>query len=918
MPHTPEHHRLEQAHRREANWQRWGPYLAERQWGTVREDYSDDGSAWTYFPHDHARSRAYRWGEDGLLGWTDRECRLCFALALWNGKDPILKERLFGLTGPEGNHGEDVKEHYFYLDACPTNAYAKASYHYPHAAFPYDELVHENANRSKHDDEYEIAQTGVFNDNRYFIVTAEYAKAGPDDTLIRITITNAGPDPAELTVLPTLWFRNTWVWGCQHEGCTLKPNLEQVGDASIACDHETLGKFRFDLQAHPSTNPEARGKNSINWLFTENHTNRERLFDSQSLTPYVKDAFHEYLIQGQSHAVNPKGRGTKTAAVVALKLEPGASHTLLARLRPEALADEQPEAFGSEFAKTFDTRINEADAFYDTVLPPGLSDDDRLIARQAYAGLLWSKQFYHYVVEEWLEGDPNLPPPPESRNTGRNEDWKHLFARDVLSMPDKWEYPWFAAWDTAFHMIPMAQIDPHWAKKQLGLFLREWYLHPNGQIPAYEFAFDDVNPPVHAWAVWRTYKLTGERGQRDKAFLASAFQKLLLNFTWWVNRKDPHGHNVFAGGFLGLDNIGVFDRSQPLPQGQTLTQSDGTAWMAFYCSTMMSIALELAEHAPGYEDMASKFFEHFIAIADAIHQVGGTGLWHQDDGFYYDHLGIDGHQTPIRLRSLVGLMPLIAVQVFDRKRLEKLKGFSKRMNWFLKYRPDLAQRVSLMSCDDTPRQNADRMMLAVPSREKLTRVLGYMLDEDEFLSPFGIRSMSKRYAQDPFTLDLPGQHYEVRYEPAESRNTMFGGNSNWRGPIWFPINYLLIESLQRYHHFYGDTFTIEYPTGSGKHVTLDVVAEDLMQRLANLFRLQPDNTRVATGQPGNPLFYEYFNGDTGQGLARPTKPAGPRSSPAACTEHDLKPQTLTTCSTIAGLKDEPRPSGRVPGGQDIA
>ena len=598
--------RLREDARRERNWKRWGPYLAERQWGTVREDYSPDGSCWEYFPHDHARSRAYRWGEDGILGIADRECRLCFALAMWNGKDPILKERLFGLTNKEGNHGEDVKEVYYYLDSTPTHSYMKGLYRYPQEAFPYERLLQENRRRRRDEPEFEIADTGIFKDRRYFDVYAEYAKASDDDILIRITACNRGDREAVLHLLPTLWFRNSWIWGCRHEGCTIKPMIQETSASTLLTEHETLGKFLFAIGPTPSG-----GQPEI--LFTENETNTLRLFGVPNYTPHTKDAFHEYVIQGDQTAVSGAGRGTKAAPHYILKIA-GRGQTQV-RMRLHAQAEDIREPFVG-FEEIFATRVAEADAFYREIIPAGLDPHARRIARQAYAGLLWSKQFYHYVVEDWLNGDSNMPPPPPERTRGRNSDWQHLFNRDVISMPDKWEYPWYAAWDPAFHMIPFARIDPDFAKRQLILFLREWYMHPNGQIPAYEFEFADVNPPVHAWACWRVYKMTGPRGKRDRAFLASAFQKLLLNFTWWVNRKDPEGRNVFSGGFLGLDNIGLFDRSKPLPTGDYLHQADGTAWMAFYCGTMLSMALELAGEEPAYEDMASKFFEHFVAIAE--------------------------------------------------------------------------------------------------------------------------------------------------------------------------------------------------------------------------------------------------------------------------------------------------------------
>ncbi len=652
MSERAEHIRLREDAARKANWKRWGPYLSERQWGTVREDYSPDGDCWNYLPHDHARSRAYRWGEDGLMGITDRECRLCFALTLWNGLDPILKERLFGLSGPEGNHGEDVKEQYFYLDSTPTHSYMKGLYKYPQSLFPYDQLVAENRRRTRLDPEFEILDTGVFDSDRYFDVFVEYAKNAPDDILIRITAINRGPDPATIHLLPTLWVRNTWIWGCLHEGCEVKPHMARSGPASVNVDHETLGEFRWVAEQR-GPEPEL--------LFTENETNLQRLFAAPNRTPFVKDAFHRYLVNGEAGAVNPAGVGTKVAAHYVIDLPPGGQSVLRLRLFPRNAAP--VELFGAEFERIFQQRIAEADEFYDARLSTNLPADMRNIGRQCLAGLLWSKQFYHYIVRDWLDGDPEQPPPPASRWNGRNREWLHLFNRDVISMPDKWEFPWYAAWNLAFHTITFATIDPQFAKDQLILMMREWYMHASGQLPAYEFEFSDVNPPVHAWACWRVYKMTGPRGGRDRMFLERAFQKLLVNFTWWVNRKDVSGRNIFGGGFLGLDNIGVFDRSKPLPTGGVLDQADGTAWMAFYCSTMLSMALELARHDPVYEDIASKFFEHFVAIVDAMNSVGGTGLWDEQDGFYYDQLFLDGRSIPLRVRSMVGTIPLFAVEL---------------------------------------------------------------------------------------------------------------------------------------------------------------------------------------------------------------------------------------------------------------
>jgi hypothetical protein len=863
---TQEEIRLGEDDRREKNWKRWGPYLSERQWGTVREDYSASGDCWNYLPHDQARSRAYRWGEDGLLGITDRECRLCLSLALWNGKDPILKERLFGLTGPEGNHGEDVKECYFHLDSTPTHSYMKALYKYPQAEFPYAWLVEENRRRGKNDPEFELLDTGVFNDNRYFDVFAEYAKAGPDDVLIRITAINRGPEAAALHLLPTLWYRNTWIWGCKHEGCWIKPRIQVVGDSTLQGDHVNFGKHWLVAGTGPDNK-------APQFLFTDNETNTKELYGTDNYTPYVKDAFHEYVIHGNTDAVNPKRVGTKVAAYYKLEIPAGKEVVLRLRLASQELSP--PKNLGQEFDDVFASRRREADEFYAVRIPAGLSNAETNVVRQAYAGLLWSKQFYHYIVRDWLDGDPQQPTPPESRQLGRNADWQHLYSRDVLSMPDTWEYPWFAAWDLAFHMLPFTKLDPQYAKDQLVLLLREWYMHPNGQIPAYEFAFGDVNPPVHAWSCWRTYKMTGDRGKRDRVFLSRTFQKLVINFTWWVNRKDTEGKNIFGGGFLGLDNIGVFDRSKPLPTGGRLEQADGTAWMAFYCNTMLSIALELAQDNSATEDMASKFFEHFVAIADAINTHGGTGLWDEEDGFYYDQLYLDGRTTRLKVRSLVGLLPIIAVEVIEDEVIKKLPGFAKRLQWFLVNRKDLAEHISYMDSDGEEDVHGHRL-LAIPSRERLERVLRYMLDESEFLSPYGIRSVSKYHEGNPYVFHVNGEEYRVDYVPGESNTSLFGGNSNWRGPIWFPINYLLIEALERYHHFYGNTLKVECPTGSGHVMNLQQVADDLRARLARLFLPDASGHRPCHGNEpryaADPywkdlvLFYEYFHGDNGRGL----------------------------------------------------
>lgn len=865
QPRDPESRRLQEEEQRQQNWKRWGPYLAERQWGTVREDYSAEGNPWTYFPHEHARSRAYRWGEDGLLGICDRECRLCFALALWNGKDPILKERLFGLGNPEGNHGEDVKEEYFYLDTTPTASYLKGLYKYPQAEFPYEQLRQENRRRSRADPEFELRDTGIFVQRRYFDVLVEYAKATAEDILIRLTVGNRGPEPAPLHVLPTLWFRNTWSWKCTHEGCWPRPNLSAVAPGVVRTEHATLEPFRWFVGPGPDGQLPPL-------LFTENETNVARLFGTPNPTPYVKDAFHDYLIDGRREAINPQPAGTKAAAHYRLTLAPGAEVVLRLRLCRESEAPAEPFA---GFDEVFAQRQEEADLFYRRRLSPRIPEAQRRVARSAYAGLLWSRQFYHYVVRAWLEGDPGQPPPPPERLQGRNSDWGHFFSREVLSMPDKWEYPWFAAWDLAFHCVALARVDPAFAKQQLLLLCREWYMHPSGQLPAYEFDFNDVNPPVHAWACWRVYKITAPRGRRDRNFLERAFHKLLLNFTWWVNRKDVQGKYLFSGGCLGLDNISVIDRNHPPAGIRQLEQADATAWMAFYCLTMLAIALELARGNPAYEDIASKFFEHFTAIADAMNSLGGTGLWDEEDGFYYDQIRLD-HRPPLRLRvrSLAGLVPLLAVEVLSQKTLECFPGFYRRMCWLLENRRDLARYVSyLQTGGQAP---GERRLLAIPSQERLLRVLRRLLDENEFLSPYGIRSLSRYHRDHPFLLRWEDGEHSIAYVPGESDSPMFGGNSNWRGPVWFPLNYLLIEALERYGHYYGDTLRVECPTGSGRFLDLTTVARELSARLVRLFLPGADgflpSQRPPAGLEDDPhwrdllLFHEYFDGDTGRGL----------------------------------------------------
>ena len=857
---TQEELRLEQDEKRKANWKRWGPYISERQWGTVREDYSANGDAWDYLPHDHARSRAYRWGEDGLGGICDRHQYICFALALWNGKDPILKERLFGLTGSEGNHGEDVKEYYFYLDSTPTHSYMKYLYKYPQAAFPYDRLVEENHRRGKRDLEFELIDTGVFDDNRYFDVFIEYAKATPDDILIRIEAINRGPEPAELHLLPTLWFRNTWSWGLDER----KPRLRRDTTAEVAAiklDHYYYGTRWLYCEGAPEL------------LFIDNETNKSRLFNSENDSSYVKDGINDFIVHGVKSAVNPADTGTKTSTHYKTTIEPGKSFTTRLRLTPIAPSSGQP--LDGNFERTVGERRAEADEFYRTVIPDEIENDQKNIMRQALGGLLWSKQFYHYDVSRWLKGDPANPEPPPERLKGRNHEWRHLYNADVISMPDKWEYPWYAAWDLAFHCIAFALLDSVFAKEQLLLMTREWYMHPNGQLPAYEWAFGDVNPPVHAWAAWRVYKVEKKRrGEGDVKFLERIFQKLLLNFTWWVNRKDADGRNVFQGGFLGLDNIGVFDRSAPLPTGGFIEQSDATSWMGMYCLNMLAIALELASANSAYEDVASKFFEHFVYICEAMNNLGGEGieLWDAKDGFYYDFLHMtDGQRLPLKVRSMVGLIPLFAVETLDPVIVDALPGFKRRMQWFIENQPRLSDYIDIQATDEGPRR-----FLSLVNRKRLQRVLHYMLDENEFLSPYGIRAISRVHHDHPYTLHLKGMDYRVDYEPAESSTGLFGGNSNWRGPIWFPVNFLLIESLQKFHFYLGDKYTVECPTGSGQARNLWQVAGDISQRLTRIFLLDHQGRRPVFGGTEkfqtDPHwrdlipFHEYFHGDNGSGL----------------------------------------------------
>ncbi len=853
---SPEHARLADRDAGRAEWNRWGPYLSERQWGTVREDYSPDGSAWDSFPHDAARSRAYRWGEDGIAGFSDDRQLLCLSLALWNGRDPILKERLFGLTGPEGNHGEDVKELYYYLDATPTHSYLKLLYKYPQAEFPYARLVEENRRRGKNEPEFELLDTGVFDDDRYFDVFVEYAKADPDDVLIRVTAHNRGPDPATIHLLPHVWFRNTWSWGRDDD----KPSLSATADHRVAVHHDDLGDYTLHCDGEPQL------------LFCDNETNVHRLYNADVQAGFYKDAIHDYVVNGRRDAVNPMKTGTKAAAHYEMTVPAGRSVTV--RLRLTAGNVERPFA---QFDRILEQRRDEADAFYDHIQADIDDEDARRVQRQAFAGMIWSKQFYHLDVPQWLSGDPAQPAPAPQRRRGRNHDWEHLNNADILSMPDTWEYPWYAAWDLAFHCLPLAMVDPEFAKGQLVLLTREWYMHPNGQLPAYEWAFGDVNPPVHAWATWRVFESDRERrgDAGDVPFLERVFHKLLLNFTWWVNRKDVQGRNIFQGGFLGLDNIGVFDRSAQLPTGGYINQADGTSWMAMYCLNLLRIALELAKHNPVYQDVATKFFEHFLYIAWAMTNIADEGidLWEDEDEFFYDVLNLpDGQSIPLKVRSMVGLIPLFAVEVLETAHLEALPEFKQRLEWFLNHRPDLAGQVSRWwECG-----KGESRLLSLLRGHRMKRVLKRMLDETEFLSDYGVRALSKHHLEHPYVFECQGQRFTVTYQPGESDSGLFGGNSNWRGPVWMPVNFLIIESLRRFHHYYGDDFKIECPTHSGRLVTINDVADELARRLTRLF-LRDDTGRrpVLAYHPklhGDPhfrdylLFHEYFHGDTGRGV----------------------------------------------------
>ena len=858
--HSAEHRRLDEA-RDGKKWRRWGTYLSERQWGTVREDYSADGDAWGYITHEQARSRAYRWGEDGLLGLCDNRGLINFSLALWNGKDPFLKERLFGLTGPEGNHGEDVKELYWYCAATPTCSYAHGLYKYPQREFPYAGLRAAAAAASRTDPEPELAGSGIFDEDRYFDVDIQYAKGDIEDLVMVVTVTNRGPEAAELTLLPQVFFRNTWSWGLPR---VEKPKLVKDG-AGVRLEDGHLGKRWFYAEDADS------------WLFTENETNLEALYKIKNTQPYVKDAFHRHVVDGDAAAVNPAGEGTKVAALYRVTLQSREERVFRFRL-----CDEKKSKPFADAEAILGARVGEHHEFYDACMPAKLNDGEREVYQQSLAGLLWTKQFYFFDIDRWLRGDPAYPPPPKERKRGRNYEWTHLYNSEVLSMPDKWEYPWYAAWDLAFHTIPMALIDPDYAKQQLSLLLREWYMHPNGQLPAYEWSFGDVNPPVHAWAALRVYQIERrETGHADRAFLEGVFHKLLLNFTWWVNRKDAAGNNVFQGGFLGLDNIGVFDRSNaPLPAGGTLEQADGTSWMAMYCLNLLAIALELARENPSYQDVANKFFEHFLLIAHAMKSVddgadgvGGINLWDETDGFFYDVLHMsDGESEPMRVRSMVGLIPLFAVETFEPSVEERFPEFMKRVRWFVENRPELTDRVVPL---DQRGEETGRGLLAILDKKLLVRVLERLLDEKEFLSPYGVRSLSRAHAEHPYVMQLGGTTYRIDYEPGESHSGLFGGNSNWRGPVWFPVNYLIIESLQKFHHFYGDDLKVECPTGSGNFMNLWDVASEISHRLTQLF--VPDEKGVRPADRGNTRandphfhkhlhFYEYFHGDDGRGL----------------------------------------------------
>lgn len=847
-----EHERLQASAQKKEPWKKFGPYLTGRQWGTVREDYSPNGTAWEHVSHDQARSKAYRWGEEGIGGFSDDQQLICFAPAFWNGVDPILKERYFGLTGNEGNHAEDCKEYYYYLDNTPTHAYMKMLYKYTQQPYPYEQLVRENRNRGKHDPEFELIDTGVFNDGNYFDIWSEYAKNDAEDILIRFTIHNHHHEPHTLHLLPQIWFRNNWATG---KGA--KPEMFLDEEGVIAVRHPDVGDY-YLFAEHKSKA-----------LFCENETNTNRLYDVD-MKGTAKDGINDFVVNGRLESVNHHARGTKAAFQEVLTIPAGEQVTVRFRFSNSYLKNPF-----KNFDQIVGQRIKEADEFYADV-SQGLAEEHRRVQRQAFAGMLWSKQFYYFDVAVWLDGDPGQVPPPDGRRNGRNRDWRHLNNADIISMPDKWEYPWYAAWDLAFHCIPLAMIDPDFAKQQLLLFTKEWYMHPNGQLPAYEWSFGDVNPPVHGWAAWRVYKMDQkQRGQGDRKFLEEIFHKLLINFTWWVNKKDLNENNIFQGGFLGMDNIGVFDRSAQLPTGGFIEQSDGTSWMAMYTLNMLRMSLELSKENPVYQSLATKFFEHFLYIAGAMANVGNEGinLWDEEDGFFYDVLFTPDHRrVPMKVRSMVGLIPLFAVEVLDEDLFEAFPEFTQRLEWFLSNRPDLAGLVSRWG----ERGKNSRHLLSLLRGHRMKRLLKRMLDESEFLSPYGIRAMSKVYEKEPYQFHANGHTFSVDYVPAEGNTHLFGGNSNWRGPIWFPVNFLLIESLQRFHHYYGDDFKIEHPTGSGKMLSLHDIASDLSKRLVSIFLPDANGKRpvyhhhpvVQNNSDFNQyiLFYEYFHGDSGRGV----------------------------------------------------
>ncbi len=847
--------RLQEEKEKKSGWKKWGPYLSERQWGTVREDYSEYGTAWDYFNHDMARSRAYRWGEDGIGGISDDQQLLCFSVAMWNGKDPIIKERIFGLTGSEGNHGEDVKEYYYYLDSTPTHSYMKMLYKYPQTEFPYSQLVETNRNRNKLQTEFELIDSGIFDENKYFDVFIEYAKADKDDLLIKVTAFNRAKENASLYMLPQLWFRNTWDWGYDN----YKPSIKKVGNNKLELEHKSLGRFNLYCDGKPE------------FVLCENETNVKKLYNSETERKFFKDGINDYLVHSNQDAVNRKDEGTKAAALYKVAISAGKSFTIKLRLTNYEL-----NTPFTDFETIFSERKSEADEFYELTQSEIKNKDVKNVQRQAFAGMLWSKQFFYFDIPQWLNGDPGQPAPPQQRKKGRNNEWFHLNNADIISMPDKWEYPWYAAWDLAFHCIPLSMIDPEFAKQQLKLLTKEWYMHPNGQLPAYEWAFGDVNPPVHGWAAWRVYKIDQKlSGKGDIQFLEEIFHKLLLNFTWWVNRKDTEGHNLFQGGFLGLDNIGVFDRSSALPTGGHIEQADGTSWMAMYCLNLLRISLELARHNKVYESTATKFFEHFLYIAGAMADVGGEGinLWDEEDEFFYDVLHCPNEsRIKLKVRSMVGLIPLFAVEVLEPELMEELSEFAHHADWFLNYRPDLANLISRWKVKGIK----ERKLLSLLRGHRMKKILKRMLDESEFLSDYGIRALSKYHNQNPYVFNHNGSSFSVSYQPGESESGLFGGNSNWRGPIWFPVNYLIIESLQKFHHYYGDDFKVEYPTNSGNYLTLNEIADELAKRLAGIFLRDENGKRPVFGDyekfQYDPQFrdyipfHEYFDGDNGRGV----------------------------------------------------